>query len=302
MESSKKQVIEKFYLFEQTLKEPFIFKKEDYIHKSEDRAKKSLNEWINGEDALANYYRKIEQGKRWPDLLGKTIEVGETQFPQILNIVHKICKVMRISPPRVFIYEDLYYRAETEGIDFSWIELSASLVNEFTENELTFVLASQLARIHAEQIRLEAIARSAVQISEYIEHVPGVNLLNLVYGPEIYRAYLNANFKRWLRISTYSTDACGYLFCGSIQTSIAAMMKLIINEPNLVKELDIIKYINQAKEIESLKETAMVGSKLDEEMPYGPYRILELLRYASSERAKDVRERLEYEVKYYNER
>lgn len=298
MENIKKKVKEQLYLFEMTPKEPFIFDKKDYIHKNEERAKKSLNEWINGEDALVNYYRKVEQGKRWPDLLGKTIEVSETQFLQIFNIVRKICKVMRISPPRVFVYEDLYYRAETEGIDFKWIELSAPLVNDFTEGELTFVLARELARIHADHIRLEVIARSAIQVSEYIENVPGVNLLNLVYGPEIYKAYLNAHFKRWSRISTYTTDACGYLFCGSIHSSISAMMKLIINEPNLVKQLDIIKYINQAKEIEALKETVMVGSKLDEELPYGPYRILELLRYASSVHAKKVRERLEYEVDY----
>lgn len=266
----------------------YEIKRERYINLNEDKALKDMMKYIPCEDSLRDYYRKMEQDNRFPDLLGKTIEVNSYQFKEIHEIVVQMSETLNIIKPRVFVYEDLYYRAEVDGIDYQWIEISSKLIEDFTEDELKFILGKQLACIQSKHYYYESISRAILDVIENVDRIPGVRILNVVNQLDIYKAFLKANINRWRRIVNYSTDSCGLLLCDSPKAAVSAINKQILNNSSLINEIDIKEYIKKAEEIQRIRGTMVNSTKLDETVPYGPYRILELLRYASSIRCKNT--------------
>jgi Zn-dependent protease with chaperone function len=260
-----------------------------YIHSSESRTLHELIEWIPEEDSLLQYFRKVEEKKKWPDMLGKTLEADEYQFRPLYDIVNRFSHILGILTPRIFVYEDVYYRAEVNGLTLPWIEISSNLVRDFDNTELEFVIGHQLARIQSRHYHYEALGHSALLITDYVDHIPFINLVNVVYGMDIYQAYLSVYLNAWRRASFYSADACGYLLAGGNMTaSVSAALKMVLNNSSMVSEVNLKRYMEKAIELNQLQETMEVGSKLDEAAPYAPYRLLELFRYASSIRAKEV--------------
>ena len=58
----------------------YIVKKDDYINEQEIKALKAMNEKLTCEESLCNFYKKVSQDMKKPDLLGKTIQVTSNQF------------------------------------------------------------------------------------------------------------------------------------------------------------------------------------------------------------------------------
>ena len=271
---------------ERLLKGQHRLRPEAYVHPDADRALQEYMELVPHRQSLVVYYRQMEQGANFPDLLGKTAEAGPKQFARVYRLTERLSRLLGVPTPRVFIYEEMYYRSHTEGVDFQWIELSSALVEEFTDDELTFILGRELGHIQGRHYEYDAIYHAAVKTSQFAERIPFVNIINKLYTLDIYQEYLKAYANRWKRIATYSEDACGLLCCGSIAAAVSAVKKLVLNNPALVEEVDLISFVGQSEDIAALDTTVMKYTKLDEPLPYAPYRLLELIRFGSSARAK----------------
>ena len=260
--------------------------RDEYAHPDAERALRDYLELVPHQDSLLNYYRQMEQGAQFPDLLGKAVEAGPGQFSHVHRLTENLSRLLGIPAPRVFIYEEVYYRSHTEGVDFQWIELSSALVEEFSEAELKFIIGKELAHIQGRHYLYDALYHAAVKTAQYAERIPFVNVVNMFYTLDIYVEYLKAYANRWRRIATYSEDACGLLCCGSLPAAVSAVLKLVLNNPSLVNEVDLPSFVGQVSDIANLNATVMKYSKLDEPLPYAPYRLLVLIRYGSSVRAK----------------
>ena len=68
----------------------------------------------------------------------------------------------------------------------------------------------------------------------------------------------------------------------NIVICINSILKLVLNSTYLSEEIDIFSYIEQASEINLLDDIVYNYTKLDEMVPYGPYRVNNLIGYASS--------------------
>ncbi|HZG85596.1 M48 family metallopeptidase [Paenibacillus sp.] len=271
---------------ERLIKGQFRLRPETYAHSEANRALQEYMELVPHRQSLLTYYRQMEQGANFPDLLGKTAEAGPKQFARVYRMTEQLSRLLGVPTPRVFIYEELYYRSHTEGVDFQWIELSSALVEEFTNDELAFILGRELGHIQGRHFEYDAIYQAAVKTSQFAERIPFVNIMNKLYTLDIYQEYLKAYANRWKRIATYSEDACGLLCSGSIAASVAAVKKLVLNNPALVDEVDLTSFVAQSDDIAELDTTVMKYTKLDEPLPYAPHRLLELIRFGSSARAK----------------
>ncbi|ERI91585.1 hypothetical protein HMPREF1982_03094 [Clostridiales bacterium oral taxon 876 str. F0540] len=261
-------------------------KRENYISEHEIEAFEKMKSRLTSEESLVNFYRNVCQDNRKPDLLGKTIEATEKQFKKLYNIVDELSKILNIVRPRVFVYEDLCYRADVDGYDNPWIEVSSKLIQDFTEEELRFVIGKLLASIQSKHYEYEAVAKAFNDVTEYINMIPVVNVVNSIHLIDSYKLNLMPILNCWRRCANYSTDACGLLLSGSFKASVNAILKQILNNSVLVSEVNIKDYISKAVEIEALTGKMVEYSKLDEAVPYGQYRILELLRYSGSRRCK----------------
>lgn len=255
-----------------------IIKVSNYMNSEEKKALNAMIEKLTCEGALCDFYKKVCENMKKPDLLGKTIQVTPNQFKRVYTIAKDISGILNVAMPNIFVYEDVYYRADVNGLDNPWIEISARLIQDFTDDELKFVLGNLSASIQCEHHKYEAIAKALDEVTNYMGIMDSLHIL------EGYKLNLMPTINSWRRCACYSTDACGLLISGSFKAASSAILKQILNNDTLVSEINIKEYIEKSIEIQQMTGKMVEFSKIDEAIAYGPYRLLELLRYASSDR------------------
>lgn len=259
-----------------------MFNKERYIHKLE---RESFDEMINASyfsDEIMEYYKNFEEKMRVPDLLGKTVKVSEKQFPNIYRCVNEICKKINIEIPEVYIYEDFYYGVESKGSEKNWIEISAKTIEDFSDEELKFLIAREICSINLKHTYHKTLIDQTLNV---------MNDTNFVVGMDTFTKTKKANVYKWYRIINYTCDNFGYLICKDLNVCINAILKTILNSSFLVENINISEYLDQSIEINKLNDTVYNFTKADEKVPYGPFRIKNLLAFSSSKRAiESIRE------------
>ena len=261
-----------------------FLEKEDYTYERENEACYELDKYLTCKDSMIRFYRKILQDSQKPDLLGKTVECNEKQFPNVYKTIKQISYILNIAVPRVYVYEDVYYKAEVDGYDEPWIIISSKIIEDYTREELLFVLGKILASIKNEHYKYEATVKGLYESTKYIDRIPLISLANSFNIIDGYKMNLEPKINCYRRCGHFSTDACGFLICGSFKAAVSAILKDILNNSKLVSEVDLRDYMKKVNEIKSMSGKMIDYSKLDEAVPYGPYRVLNLLRFSTTER------------------
>jgi hypothetical protein len=246
-----------------------------YIHSLEEAALKDFLESTFFSEEVMHNYINFDEKLRKPDLLGKTVRVSSKQFPKIHEIVSRVSREAGIAAPEVYIYEDFYYGVESKGAEKPWIEISAKTIMDFTEAELTFLIAREICGISLKHTYHETLIDEALQAAERG---------SFVLGADTMIKSLKAVMYRWSRVSSYSADCFGYIACRDLKACTSAILKLILNNSFLAENTDISEYIKQAECINALNDNVYNYTKMDERIPYGPFRIKNLIAYASSGR------------------
>ena len=243
---------------------------QQYKHSMEDEAFKEMLDTVAFGDNIAFHYKENIEKKRRPDLLGKTAKVSGLQFQNIDSIAKCICKILQISCPDIYIYEDFYYGVESKGMDSPWIEISAKTIVDFSDEEITFLIAKALCDIKLKHTYYFTLIDAAEDVMQGIG-LPGMKTYSAVQKQTMYR---------WSRIAHYTSDQFAYLIAKSLKSSIQAIMLLIFNNRFIVDNINLKEYIRQTEEINFLNDQISNSSKLDEMIPYGPFRIKNLLTFA----------------------
>lgn len=255
-----------------------MIKKEKYIHQLEIN---TFNDMINSSffsDEIMEFYKNFEEKMRKPDLLGKTVKVSLYQFKNIYDMAREISNKLNIDVPDIYIYEDFYYGVESKGADKPWIEISAKTIEDFTEEEFKFLLSRELCAISLKHTYYKTM------IDETLKAMEGANFIT---GIDTFIKTTKSNVYKWYRVINYTCDNFGYLVCKDIEVCKNAIIKTILNSSFLAKSINIKEYIKQAEEISELNDTVYNFTKADEKVPYGPYRIKNLISFASSKRCID---------------
>jgi len=268
-----------------------------YIHKKEDEVTKKLNESLISEEykeQLIDFYRKFDEQMLLPDLVGKSVEINEYQFPHIYDIVKKQARILNIQIPKIYVFESFYYEVNAEGYDIPWIQLSSKTLEDFSKKELEFAIGRQMCHIKEDHIKYEILCE---QFSKAIRIVGQVGVGAFSFIPagstitgealEVYASRFKLTSCQWSRISEYTADNCGYLLCNDIEASISAIKKQIVNSKKLADEMKLSSFVEQTKTINSMNSDISRFSILDEQIPYGPFRIKELIAFSSSIRTKE---------------
>lgn len=243
----------------------------DYIHAKQDEAYRQYKDGVTFQEDIEKVFDEIDYKVKVPDLLGKTVRVTKKQFPEVYKIVEELSAVLQIESPAVYVYEDYYYGAESYGISHFWIELSAKTIQDFTEEELRFLLARELYKI------ADGVTKQKTMMEERFKMIRQV-------APDEFEKMSKLSFNHWYRLVNYSADNFGYLMCGNMNTSIQTILKLVLNSEMLAEQVDVKEFIGQASEINRLDDMVSNYTKADESIPYAPHRIQSLLAYAVSER------------------
>ena len=243
-----------------------------YIHKNQDEAFSQYKHGISFQKDIEKIYEENSYKLRQPDLLGKTVKITNKQFPEIYRLMSEMAKNDNMECPPVYVYEDYYYGAESYGISKPWIEISAKTIQDFSENELKFVLAREFYKIK------DGVTKQRTMMETYF------NGMRLV-APNEFEEISKFAFYSWYRLTNFTADNYGYLTCGSIKNSINAVLKMVLNSGVLASQTDVKEFIGQASEINMLDDDTSNYTKADESVPYAPHRIQNLLAFAVSERS-----------------
>ena len=79
----------------------------------------------------------------------------------------------------------------------------------------------------------------------------------------------------------YSADNFGYLIVKDIVPCVKCILLLILNNKELVEKLNIREFIIQGDKISRLGDKVSRYTKNDEKIPYGPYRIKNLILFST---------------------
>ena len=247
------------------------FKEKDLVNK--------IKENIVLEKDVVKMYTSINEKKIIPDLLGKTVKVSKKQFKEINMYIEEICNVLEMDRMvSAYVYEDFYYGVESKGISNPWIEISAKTIEDFSEKQLKFLIAKELYNIKFNKTYYSILIDAYIKGSKFIK----------ITNSSMTEEAIKLLFYKWSRTMNFSSDNFGLVICGDIQESIKAILLTILNNKKLVKSINICEYIKQADEINRLNDNVYEYTKLDELVPYGPFRIKNLIGYFSSLRCKNA--------------
>ena len=243
-----------------------------YFHPLYETKEKELKDILQCEDTLQVCYQEFDEKLKVPDLLGKTVLVTSKQFNDVYKCACDLSRMANIEIPKVYIYEDFYYGMEAKGSVNPWIEVSAKTIADFSMKDIRFLLAREICRIKHKAVYLSIITEQTQKI------LGGTNLFP---GMETLEKGLKVKYSQWSRVSNYTADCYGYLMTKDLQSCIKCILALILNNLKLVENVNIQEYLAQAEKIYLLDDVVSRYTKNDEKVPYGPFRLKNLLAYAT---------------------
>ncbi|AKN32596.1 hypothetical protein Ccar_17780 [Clostridium carboxidivorans P7] len=250
-----------------------------YIHPIEDLVFKDMKNCAYFDEEIMHYYKNFDEKLRKPDLLGKTVQVTERQFKEVYHIAQNVAGILKIELPSIYVYEDFYYGIETKGAENPWIEISAKTLADFEEQELLFLISREMCSIRLKHFYYHTLIDES--LSALVQH-------HVLPGSDTLMKTLKVSMYRWSRIANYTEDCFGYVICKNLKPCISAILKLVLNNCYLAENVDIQEYIKQAECINRMDDAVYNFTKMDEKVPYGPFRIKNLISYASSTRGVEA--------------
>ncbi len=253
---------------------------------NEESHRKVLDQWLVAKDSIQEYFEEVEEEGAFPDLYGKTVLVSDSQFPFVHDVVKKISTLFDISQPECFVYDSYRYVVDSEGISRPRLEISARLLADFSKKELEHVLAKEMYHIAASHLILEVLAEKTEGLFVSIPNMPGLNIINQFGGSLAFEAagfhFRNIAFS-WFKSACFSADNFAAAYTSDLNSSLRATLMSVLNERGLAEAVDIKSYINQIGKIESCLGPAATIERVNEVIPYAPYRIKNMLKFMTSE-------------------
>lgn len=264
----------------------------NFAHPKEQEATELLDNNLIGKEfceQLIEMYKLFEEETLLPDLIGKTLEVNDEQFPELYTIFKNIADKLSMVVPKIYIFEGRYCDVNAEGLDTPWIQITTKMLEDFDEEELKFAIARQLVHIKLGHMRYEILCEQFSK-SIGIASQLGGSMVNFIPGGsvasqeafEVYAARFKLISSQWSRIAEYTADRCALMICDwNIKAAITAISKQVMNSSKLVEKMKIGSFVKQADAILELETAVAKYSIFDEQFPYGPFRIKELISFAS---------------------
>jgi Zn-dependent protease with chaperone function len=187
--------------------------------------------------------------------MGNAVRVHEDQFGDLFIEFKEQAKFLGISKAALFIKQDPYLNASTIGFTYPSIVLSSKLVEELSNEELSFVLAHELGHFKA----------GHTQLLSLVSPLGNNNLIsNLLFG-------------LWSRKTEYTADRCGLLLTKDIDTALDALVKISIGN-KLFNKINTEGYIKQLRTA-NRKQTTISELVTSSTHPFTTNRIINLVLF-----------------------
>lgn len=189
---------------------------------------------------------------------GNSIEIGESQFQEIHQIIIEIAEDLEMQAPCSYVTFDPYINAFVMGFFKPYtLVLSSSLIEAMSKDELRFVIGHELGHIKYGHSRFKSL------IVPVDKNIPVVTFI----------------FNQWLRKAEYTSDRIGFLSAKNIEPSISALLKITVG-PAMYRKLNIIQVVHQIEK--SYDENVEKVSELFLTHPYVMNRVKQLVEFQAT--------------------
>ncbi len=144
--------------------------------------------------------------------------------------------------------------AGTAGVQRPLIWLSSPLIENFTQDELLFVMAREAGHIKSDHVLYYQIAEFAPAL---VGGVIDAATLGIGSIGGLVSAGLQVALMRWRRMSELTADRAGLLGCQDVDVAMRTMMKLAGLPPKYYKSINTEDFLRQAREFEGMDADTM---------------------------------------------
>lgn len=216
--------------------------------------------------AVASAVRVFKERERGR-LLGNAVRVSDRQFSRIHGIAKECSETLGIVAPQVYIVNSPHLNAGTFGTDEeSFIVVHSALVDQYTDEELRFVLGHECGHIH----------------NSHVVYLTTLHFLRLVaeayLGLIVMPAILPLN--AWSRRAEITCDRAGMLCARDPQVAARALTKLVVGSRKLYEEFNLEAFLEQYEEG---KESIGRYMEALASHPFLPKRVLAMRVFAEAE-------------------
>jgi Zn-dependent protease with chaperone function len=170
-----------------------------------------------------------------------SVRCGPRQLPTLHRLMQEAAEILDVPEPEIYLQRGAVENALTAGVSRPFIVLSSALVENFTNDELLFVIGHELGHVKCGHVLYQTVGRLLLPLLEALGSVTmGIGQLagiGLVSG-----------FYEWLRQAEFSADRAGLLVCQDTRVACTAIMKLGGGGTRLDGEMNVDAFLEQARQ------------------------------------------------------
>lgn len=170
-----------------------------------------------------------------------SVRCGPNQFKTIYNLMREACATMHIPEPEIYMKYDHTYNAYTAGMDRTFIVIHSALAEDFTDEELLYIIGHETGHIKCGHVLYQMMGRMLIPMMEALGHAT-MGAGQLVAMP------LVTAFYEWMRQAEFSCDRAGLLVCQSPQVAFTATMKMGGGMTRFIDEMNTDAFLEQARQ------------------------------------------------------
>lgn len=253
-------------------------KTEDYEYPGERTALWALRKIPLLDKIIAEECKLLVQTQVIPEMEGGCFHVTEKTCPDLYRLFMTACERLDITEEIPFyVKAEFEYNAVMYGGAKPLLMVHSSIINNFNEDELLFVIGHELGHYKSGHTIYHQLG---AKIADLVSRIPGVGQaadLGIYYA-----------FMAWKRMAEYTADRAGAIAAGGTEPSIRGLAKLMgVDDKvgNCSFTTDLILRQNDAFEISNanlLAKAAMIYCLSESQHPWTISRIKAMNQWGTS--------------------
>lgn len=190
---------------------------------------------------LMRKFNEVSMDQMWYAMnTAESVRCGHKQFKTVYDMMREACDILSVPEPELYVSYSPSYNAYTAGMSRTFIVLHSALINDFSDDELRFVIGHEVGHIKCGHLLYQSMSQLLIPLLE------ALGTATLGVG-QLVGASLLSGFLEWVRQAEFSCDRAGLLVCQDTEVALSATMKLGCGKTRFEEEMSTSAFLEQAR-------------------------------------------------------
>ncbi len=216
----------------------------EYEHPFDKRALDALHNTKGLDTLVKKFYEYGVERIFTINLTGSNLRVTSSSFPRIHELFQEARTILNLPiTPDLYIHRSDELQGFTTGVDRPIVAISSASIDQFTDEELLFIMGREIGHIKSRHVLYYEIGTILPLMSEILA---GATLgLSQLFSVGLQIALL-----QWQRMSEYTADRAGLLACQDVVAATSALAKISGIPEKYQETFNIDDFVTQARQFE----------------------------------------------------